>query len=443
VASDRGAAVDVMVLDPGLLAFVGADPTLSYSGPSGLYDVILCDLFARDVDRGSTALDPIAFLAPGGTCVASAAAVIAHPRPGVIANPLWDRVRGDQRFAIATPVSPGGYVAFKAQGPTLGEPLRAFTGQHYDPDVHRAAFALPRFFTDGFPALAAPLSSERPGDWWHEDAPETGISQALACSNRLEEKSPFQKLELFDHPAYGKVFALDGTIQGTKADEAIYHEMATHVAMSSGARPRKSVLVVGGGDGGIVREALCHEGVEKIVMVDIDARVIDLSYEHFKIQAPDDPRVETIVDDAAVYVRQAVARGDRFDVIVVDATDSTEPSQSLWKDEFFVNLRTLLSDDGVVVDSDILVHGKQGGRLSRDHEDGLVFVQRARKVFASVEGYAARTPTYPGGYFAFFLYTKDGKSCARPSRSIARRYYDPAVHAAAFALPPWWRKLLA
>jgi spermidine synthase len=200
---------------------------------------------------------------------------------------------------------------------------------------------------------------------------------------------------------------------------------------------------VGGGDGGIVRECLRHDFVSEVVMVEIDRRVVEVSNELVGVQGNyADPRVTLIFDDGIRYMADSARAGRRFDLVVIDATDSTSPSKALWTESFYDSVAACLADDGVAVDSDILVPGKPAPRFSRDPAELGIFelIRRGRPF--SVDCYHAKVPLYPGGLFAFFLYTKDGHSHREPVAALDGRYYTPGLHRAAFALPTWWRDLL-
>jgi spermidine synthase len=279
---------------------------------------------------------------------------------------------------------------------------------------------------------------------WHEETHGIGITQALELRPVHAVTSPFQTIEVFDHDLFGRVLVLDGTVQLSQADEFIYHEMAVHVPLGARAWPAARVLIVGGGDGGILREVLRHPEVASVVMVEIDRAVVEVSNALVGIQGDyGDPRVTLLYADAVAYLSEAARAGLRFELILIDATDSTSPSKTLWTEAFYANVADCLSADGVCVDSDILVPGRPTVRLSRDPCDVSPFDLARRSTFSGVECYFTRVPLYPAGWFAFFLYTKDGVSCREPRGERAGRYYTPGVHRAAFALPGWWEGLMA
>jgi spermidine synthase len=279
---------------------------------------------------------------------------------------------------------------------------------------------------------------------WREQTHGVGITQALDMEPVAAVQSPFQTIEVFQHAEFGRVLALDGTVQLSAADEFVYHEMAVHLPLCARPREEARVLIVGGGDGGILREALRHPGVSEVVMVEIDRQVVEVSNAHVGIQGDhDDPRATVLFADGIEYMRLCAREGRRFELIVLDATDSTSPSKTLWTASFYDDVAACLAPRGVCVDSDILVPGRPDLRLSRDPCDVSPFdLLRSRRPFAGVECCFTRVPLYPAGYFAFFLYTHDGESCREPGRELRGRYYTPSVHRAAFALPTWWRRRL-
>jgi len=280
---------------------------------------------------------------------------------------------------------------------------------------------------------------------WHEETHGTGVTQALPMRPLHAVSSPFQTIEVFDHDVFGRVLVLDGTVQLSQADEFIYHEMAVHVPLGARPKPGARVLIIGGGDGGILREVLRHDHLASVVMVEIDRAVVEVSNAFIGIQGDySDPRVTLLFADAVAYLAAAARDGLRFDLIVIDATDSTSPSKTLWTDSFYSDVAACLADDGVCVDSDILVPGRPSFCLSRDPCDVSPFdLARGRGPFAGVESYLTKVPLYPAGWFAFFLYTKDVASCREPREERTGRFYTPEIHRAAFALPAWWERLLA
>jgi len=294
-------------------------------------------------------------------------------------------------------------------------------------------------------SFESPSSSEgHAREWWHEQTFASGVSQALDMRRIFAARSEFQEIEVYEHRVYGRVLVLDGTVQLSQADEFVYHEMATHIPLLGRTRQNVKVLIIGGGDGGILREVLRHAWVTSVVMVEIDPLVVEVSNTYIRIQGDyGDRRVKLLFADGIAYMEEAARTGQKFDLIVVDATDSTSPSKTLWSARFYESLSACLTDQGVCVDSDIMTWANGTARLSREPCEVSVFdVARSSRYFAGVESYFTRVPLYPGGYFAFFLYTKDGSSHAFATQNYRGRYYNSAVHRAAFALPTWWQALV-
>ena len=269
--------------------------------------------------------------------------------------------------------------------------------------------------------------------WWLEDPDETAVCQALEVEVLHAERTPYQHLAILDHPWLGRILTLDGVVQTTQADEFVYHEMLVHVPLLGSASCERAdgaaVLIVGGGDGGTLREVLRHPWVQRVVMVEIDQRVVAVCREHLGIHGNyDDPRVELIIGDGTAFVSEPAHHGT-FDAILVDSTDPGGPSEPLFGEAFTRDARRCL---------------RPGGVLAR--QMGVPFYQpflrRAhdlmRSVFGTAEVYRAAVPTYIGGDMAFLVATRDSSSCTGPRREFTGRFYSPGVHRAAFAVPPYW-----
>lgn len=253
-------------------------------------------------------------------------------------------------------------------------------------------------------------------------------------------QSAFQDIMVFESFTHGRVMLLDGVVQITERDEFVYQEMLTHVPLlAHGAAKR--VLIIGAGDGGVLRRVLQHRNVEKAVMVEIDGEVIRLAKEHMPAIAGDawnDPRAEVIVGDGIDYVRQAPAAS--FDVVIVDSTDPIGVGEVLFTDEFYANAARLLSANGLIV-----------------NQCGVPFMQadelrdtnlRRAKAFPDTWAYVAAVPTYVGGYMTLGWAAKDATLRHHDAATIraraeaagilgTTRYWTPEVHVGAFALPPY------
>lgn len=253
-------------------------------------------------------------------------------------------------------------------------------------------------------------------------------------------QSDFQDIMVFESETHGRVMLLDGVVQITEADEFVYQEMLAHVPLlAHGAAKR--VLIIGAGDGGVLRRVLQHRGVEKAVMVEIDGEVIRLAKEFLPGIAGEawtDPRAEVIVGDGIDHVRQA-ATGS-FDVVIVDSTDPIGVGEVLFTDEFYANCARLLTARGLVVNQ-CGVPFMQADEL---RETSL----RRRKAFADVSAYVAAVPTYVGGFMTLGWAAKDAGLRAVGVEEIraraqaagilgATRYWTPEIHVGAFNLPPY------
>ena len=258
-------------------------------------------------------------------------------------------------------------------------------------------------------------------------------------------RSPYQDIQVVESASHGRILVLDGAIQITEADEFVYQEMLAHVPLLAHGAARR-VLIIGAGDGGVLRRVLQHRGVERAVMAEIDGEVIRLSREHLPGIGGDawtDPRAEIIVGDGIAYV--AAAAPGSFDVIIVDSTDPVGVGEALFTDAFYAGCARVLSADGLVVNQ-CGVPFMQPGELRETS------VRRARS-FPHVSAYVAAVPTYVGGLMTLGLAAKTSGLDRVPSGTIrdraaaagilgTTRYWTPEIHAGAFNLPPYIAELL-
>ena len=258
-------------------------------------------------------------------------------------------------------------------------------------------------------------------------------------------KSEFQDIGVFETDSHGRVLTLDGVIQITERDEFVYQEMLTHVPLlAHGAA--KNVLIIGAGDGGVLKHVLMHKGVERAVMAEIDGEVIRLSKEFLPGIGGDawnDPRAEVIVGDGIDYVKKAP--DGAFDVIIVDSTDPIGVGEVLFTDEFYKHAARILSASGLIVNQ-CGVPFMQADEL---HDTSI----RRAQFFPHVTAYIAAVPTYVGGYMTLGWAGKDASLVSLSPEVIAERaeaagitgksqYWTPHVHVAAFWLPPYIAKCL-
>jgi spermidine synthase len=279
-------------------------------------------------------------------------------------------------------------------------------------------------------------------DWFRETL-HAEISQGLRMDKVLfRDQTGLQDLIIFENAKFGRVLTLDGVVQTTEGDEFIYHEMLTHVPVTAHGSARH-VLIIGGGDGGMAREVLKHKGVEKVTMVEIDAGVVDMSKQHLpslSAGAFENPRLDLVITDGAKYVAETA---DRFDVIIVDSTDPIGPGEVLFTAAFYADCKRCLNPGGVVV--------TQNGVPFLQSDEMVNSWHRLGESFADVGFYIAPVPTYQGGHMAFGWATDDTSKRHQNVDNLAAkfsplgiktRYYTPAVHAGAFALPQWMLDLL-
>ncbi len=253
-------------------------------------------------------------------------------------------------------------------------------------------------------------------------------------------QSAYQDIVIFDSFSHGRVMVLDGCIQITERDEFVYQEMLAHVPLLAHGDAR-SVLIIGAGDGGVLRRVLQHRTVQRAVMVEIDGEVIRLSKEFLPAIAAgawDDARAEVIVGDGIDYVKRAP--DSSFDVIIVDSTDPIGVGEVLFTDSFYENCARVLSDRGLVVNQ-CGVPFMQADEL---REPSL----RRRRFFPYVSAYAAAVPTYVGGLMTLGIAAKADDIGQQTAANIMARaeaagilgtteYWTPDIHVGSFHLPPY------
>jgi spermidine synthase len=252
--------------------------------------------------------------------------------------------------------------------------------------------------------------------------------------------SGFQDILVFESETHGRVMMLDGVVQITEADEFSYQEMIAHVPLLAHG-DAKDVLIIGAGDGGVLRRVLQHRGVQRAVMVEIDGEVIRLAKEFLPGIGGDawaDPRAQVLVADGIDYVRRAPDAS--FDVVIVDSTDPIGVGEVLFTDEFYANCARLLTARGIVVN--------QCGVPAMQAEELRETSVRRGRAFPDIWAYLAAVPTYVGGFMTLGWAGKDAACRAVPVEEIRKRaqaagvlgttrYWTPEIHAGAFHLPPY------
>lgn len=257
-----------------------------------------------------------------------------------------------------------------------------------------------------------------------------------------DSETDHQRLVVFENETFGRVLTLDSVVQTTEKDEFIYHEMLAHLPLFAHGAAKK-VLIVGGGDGGMLEEVLKHPGVEKVTQVEIDAGVIDFSKQYLPSicgQAYDDPRLDLVIADGADFVAGCT---ERYDVAIVDSTDPVGPGEVLFTETFYGKAKNCLAPGGILVTQNG-VPFLQGDELTNT-------LRAFKALFADAACYLATVPTYAGGPMAFGWGSDDPAKRQVPldllerrykESGIETRYYNPAVHLGAFALPNYIAELI-
>jgi len=279
---------------------------------------------------------------------------------------------------------------------------------------------------------------------WVEETLHRGFRVRLKADTVLfDSQTEHQRLIIFENADFGRVMMLDNIVQLTTKDEFVYHEMMSHVPLFAHGKAKK-VLIIGGGDGGVLREVLKHPEVKAATLCEIDRGVIDLCRLHFpdiSAGAYDDPRTLIVIADGTKFVAET---DQRFDVIMVDSTDPVGPGAVLFTKEFYAGCRRCLAPSGLLVT-----------------QNGLPFLQASelqqsvgyfRELFGDASCYLATTPSYFGGPMSYGWATDNAKLKQRKLRKIERRYnkagsfptryWRPDVHVAAFSLPNYVRELI-
>lgn len=248
-----------------------------------------------------------------------------------------------------------------------------------------------------------------------------------------KSKSRYQDIMVFKNPFFGKVLVLDGVVQITERDEFFYHEMLTHVVMNAHPDP-KNIIVIGGGDGGTVREVIKYKTVEKVYFIEIDEEVIQVSKKFFPNVASgmEDSRVEIKCMDGADFVK---SRKSNIDIVIVDSTDIVGFAKSLFTKEFFTSIKNCLTVNGMFVTLSESLHF---------HKDIVVEVQKTIKsVFPIVDLYTAAIATYGGNWWTFSVASKklDPRKI-RKKDAIETKYYCRDIHKNSFLPKDMYSKLM-
>ena len=286
-----------------------------------------------------------------------------------------------------------------------------------------------------------------PADLWFNETLHPDWGQRFRVKRELARvTSSFQNIVVFESYSHGRVMILDGCVQITERDEFIYQEMLGHVPLLAHGDARR-VLIIGAGDGGVLRRVLMHNNLQHAVMVEIDYEVIRLAQEYLPAiggAAWTDKRAEIVVGDGIEYVSNAA--GASFDVIIVDSTGPAGVGETLFTDDFYRHCARILTDQGLVVN--------QCGVPFMQADELVITSARRRRFFPHVSAYVAAVPTYVGGLMTLGIASKAVGYAEHDVAEIRARaasqgltgtpsYWTPEIHVGSFNLPPYIAKLLA
>ena len=247
----------------------------------------------------------------------------------------------------------------------------------------------------------------------------------------LSVKTDYQRIDVFETYDFGKLLTIDGTVQLTERDEFVYHEMITMVPFFTASKRPESDLVIVGGDGCTAGQLL-KIGLQKIVNVEIDTQVVEVSKKYF----PDlhrslaDKHVTLIIDDGVKYIRETPLK---FDLVLIDSTDPVGPAEGLFSGEFYSSLKRILSDSGIVV--------TQSG--SPFYQPRALQMAHAgmKEVFDEVRTYTAFIPSYPSGFWSFTM-ASDHRMSGRSEEIPAGKYFNSRIFKGCFELPEFVNELI-
>ena len=278
-------------------------------------------------------------------------------------------------------------------------------------------------------------------EFWFSEQQTPNVKLSIRVDRQLYSgRSEFQRIDVFDSPEFGRFLTLDGYMMLTEKDEFIYHEMITHVPMAVHPHVRKA-LVIGAGDGGVVRELTRYPEIEQIDLVEIDQLVVEVCKKNLPQTACrfDAPRVQIHYEDGLKFVRTCE---DEYDLIIVDSTDPFGPGEGLFTREFYGNCYKALKEDGIMVNQ----------HESPFYDEDATACQRAHKriveSFPISRVYQAHIPTYPSGHWLFGFASKkyhplrDLQEARWNLRGLSCKYYTTTLHKGAFYLPAYVEELL-
>lgn len=280
--------------------------------------------------------------------------------------------------------------------------------------------------------------------WFTDKDENQALSLRFTGEVFFDVQSPFQRVRILESYKYGKMLTLDDMVMTTIEDEFHYHEMISHPALFT-LKNAKNVLVIGGGDGGTVREVLRHEGIERVTMVEIDGEVITACKEHLPqiAAAFDHPKLDLIVDDGIAFIKNAAPAS--YDLIIVDGSDPVGPAEGLFSVEFYTNCYNALKEDGILVAQ---------GESPKFNEKAFAELNKTlQQIFGKENAPVSLffVPTYPTGMWSFqyglkgnvnpkMLADTEGVEAFVEEKGL--RYYNADVHRGSFATPNFVKQLI-
>ena len=278
-------------------------------------------------------------------------------------------------------------------------------------------------------------------DFWFSEQQTPDVKLSIRVDKQLYSgQSDFQRIDIFESPEFGRFLTLDGYMMLTEKDEFIYHEMITHVPLAVHPHVR-DVLVIGAGDGGVIRELARYPEIQHIDMVEIDRQVVEVCKTYLPKTACclDDPRLTITYEDGLKFIRRC---HDCYDLIIVDSTDPFGPGEGLFTREFYGNCYKALRDDGIMINQhESPFYAQDATACQRAHA-------RIVASFPVSRVYQAHIPTYPSGHWLFGFASKkyhplkDLDAARWDARGLNCQYYTTTLHRGAFYLPAYVEELL-
>jgi len=276
---------------------------------------------------------------------------------------------------------------------------------------------------------------------WYTEKHTENVDFSIKVNKQIySETSPFQQIDFFESEEFGTFFTLDGLMMVNEKDEFVYHDMISHVPMATNP-DIKRVLIIGGGDGGSVRELSRYKTIEKIDMVEIDEMVVRACQKYLPITASklEDPRVTLYFEDGVKFVEN---KENEYDLIIVDSTDPIGPGEGLFSVSFYTNCYNALSDNGILINqNESPYYPNYAKEMKRSHS-------KIKKIFPISKVYQFHMPTYPSGHWLFGFASKnldpikDFQKESWEALELDTKYYNTDLHTGCFALPSFVKKML-